>query len=193
MDKLLSPAGIMIVILVLIIALVGYIIRMYNRLVSVRELVKNAMSQISAMLESRWDALTQLYELTKNAVKAEDKTFTDIISKRNTITKDSNASEVEKDEELFAKALKQVSVVVESYPELKQDNQCQISMQSVNEYEADVKSSRMVYNDTVTKYNKLIAMFPSNIIASMFGFKAEEYFKVTETKKEAPVVPNMVD
>ena len=87
---------------------------------------------------------------------------------------------------MFAQALSRLAVVVEAYPELKANTIYLNTMDKIDSYEQDVKNSRMVYNDTVTKFNRTMLVFPAVLIARMFGFTEYEYFKNTETKVNPP-------
>jgi len=86
------------------------------------------------------------------------------------------------------KALSRLMVLTESYPEL-QANQNFLSLQAdLKDCEEKIAVSRQFYNDTVLNYMNKVEMFPSNIVASMFGFKEMKYFEITEGEKEAPKV-----
>src|SRR5699024_764206 len=73
--------------------------------------------------------------------------------------------------------------ISENYPDLKASDVYKSTMKSINKFESNVRGSRMIYNDVLTKFNRLVKIFPSNIIASMFHFTEKEYFQVTETKQ----------
>ena len=74
----------------------------------------------------------------------------------------------------------------ESYPDLKALEVYQTTMGNIDKYEMALKNSRMIYNDTVTRYNREIKVFPAVIIAGFLGFREEEYFKSSESKQEMP-------
>jgi len=170
----------------LVALIVMWVISVQRRLVSQDELCKNALSQIGVQQASRWDALTALAELTKSYNEHEYNTLRDIIAMRKNITGASTAAEVEQQEQAIAQALKQINVVVEQYPDLKANENYGKAMDSVNVYENQVRQSRMVFNDTVTTFNRLIRMFPTNIIAGMLGFVEKAYLEVSEQKTEMP-------
>ena len=182
MDKLLI-IGIPVAI-ILLIAL--YLISVYNRLVGSREFVRNSMGNIAAAVESRWDALTNLISATKQYSEHEASVLRDVTAQRTGVSKTSSPQEVENDDRLFQQAMTRLNVVAESYPDLKADQVYQNTMNSVNQYENNVRQSRMIYNDTVTQYNRTIKSFPSNLIAGLFGFRQEEYFQHTQEKSSMP-------
>lgn len=175
-----------IVIVAIIIILILYVISVYNRLVNVRELVRNAMGNISAQIESRWDALKSMIDATKKYSEHEAKVLIEVVQARSGITNTSSAKEVEKDDAIFNQALQRLNIVLENYPELKANTLYIKTMENIDKYENNVRMSRMVYNDTVTKLNRSVQQFPSSIIASMFGFHQETYFQNSETKSEMP-------
>ena len=105
---------------------------------------------------------------------------------RKPITGSSTAADVEAQEAKLGEALKQINLVVERYPELKANEMFNKTMDSVNVYENQVRTARMVYNDSVTKYNKVIRQIPENIVAALFHFTAKDYLTVEDKKTEMP-------
>ncbi|MCZ0717052.1 LemA family protein [Aerococcus kribbianus] len=175
-----------IVIVVLIVGLVVWGIKLYNQMIGSQEMVTNAMAQIAAQVESRWDALTNLIQATTKYQSHESETLTTIVKHRSGVDKNSSVKDVEKDDQAFAKAMRAIDVVVEQYPDLKAANVYQSTMNSVNDYENNVRQARMIFNDTVTKYNRLIKTFPNSIVAGITGFKASDYFEASVEKQEMP-------
>lgn len=175
-----------IIIIAIVVILAIFVISNYNSLVRLREMVQNSMSNIAAQVESRWDALSNLIDATKKYSEHEAKVLSDITASRTGIDRDASASDVERDDDAFSKALGRIVAVAEAYPDLKASEVYKTTMNSVNTYEENVRMSRMIYNDTVTKLNTKIQTFPSNIVASMFGFSKEDYFKNSEAKTDMP-------
>src|SRR5690625_1990234 len=188
MNFFIANAGLisLIVLAVVILIIVFWIISTYNRLISAREFVRNSMGQISAQIESRWDALQNMIEGTKQYTEYEAETLESITEQRSSLGKDVAVEQVNQDDQLFNQAIGRLFAVAESYPELKASQLYQETMQNVDRYEQQVRQSRMIYNDTVTKYNRLIQSIPSNIIASMFNFTQKDYFENTESKTDMP-------
>lgn len=177
---------ILIALIVVIVFIILYVIKTYNALVSLRELVKNSMGQISANVESRWDALKSLIDATKKYSEHESNTLKEVIQARSGVNSQSTVKDIEKDNDMFTQAMSKLAVVVEAYPDLKADSIYQNTMNKIHIYEQDVKNSRMVYNDTVTRFNRKMLVFPTVLIARMLGFTEFEYFKNTESKAEMP-------
>lgn len=174
------------VVLIIAVLLVVWGISVYNRLVREREFVRNAMGQIAAQIESRWDALKSLIEATRQYAGHEADTFKSITEARSRVTDQSSVADVEQDNTLFGRAMANINAVAEAYPDLKASAVYQQSMGAVDKYEQQVRQSRMVYNDTVTKYNRTIQQVPSNIIAGLFHFTQERYFESSPEKAETP-------
>lgn len=176
----------LIFILAVVVLILLWAINRYNQMISMSELVDNAMSQIAIQAESRWDALSNLMEATKRYESHEANTLTEIVKNRNKITREAPIASVREDDQLFREAMRSIDVVVEQYPDLKASQIYQNVMDAVKQYENQVRHSRMIYNDTVTKFNRLIKTFPNSIIANIKGFFAREYLQVAESKQEMP-------
>ena len=175
-----------IIIIAIALLLVLWGVGVQRKLVSADELCQNAMSQIGVQQNSRWDALTALVELVKSYNEHEYKTLVDVISARKKITGNSTAAEAGAQEEALAGALKQINLVAEQYPELKANENYAKAMESVNQYENQVRLSRMTFNDTVTKYNKLVRQFPDSFVASLLKFAKRDYLEEPAGKTEMP-------
>ena len=144
------------------------------------------MSQIGVQQSSRWDALTALVELIKSYNEHEYNTLKDVIAGRAGITANSTPAQAQAQEELLEKAMVQVKAISERYPELKADAMYIKTMDSVNTYENQVRMSRMVYNDSVTKYNRMVRQIPDSIVAAIFHFTEKEYLKENTAKSDMP-------
>lgn len=175
----------LIILAVVVILLIWGIIT-YNKFIRFQENISNAMSQISAQIESRWDALSNLITATKNYQTYESKTLTKIIEDRSSVSRDASVKDVDQDDRQFNNALGVISALAEQYPDLKASNVYLQTMTSVDKYENQVRESRMIYNDTVTRFNRTIKTFPNSLLANPFGFKEHNYFENTKSKQEMP-------
>ncbi len=175
-----------VVIAVLILLLVFWIISVQRSFVALDENINNAMSQIGVQLSSRWDALSSLLDLTKGYASHEYSTLTETIKARRSITKDSSPDDVRKQENLIAEAMGKIMAVAESYPDLKADATYMKTMDAVNQYENMVRTSRLIYNDSVTKLNRAIRMFPASIVSASLGFSKRTYLEAAEEKSSMP-------
>lgn len=175
-----------IILIVVVLAIGFWVMSTYNSLVTVRERVENAKAQIATQIESRWDALKSLIDATKQYSKHEAEVLESVTEKRASIGRNSSVEQIENAEREFSGVLGRLIAVSESYPDLKASQVYQSTMSSINKFEDNVRNARMIYNDVVTKFNRLIKMFPSSIVAGIFKFEEKPYFEATETKKDMP-------
>lgn len=158
----------------------------YNKFIKSQELVKNARAQIAAQIESRWDALSNLISATSKYSAYEAEVITNTVKNRQQLNSASSTGSLEESESTYQSSLSRLIAVSENYPDLKASEVYKSTMASVNKYESNVRLSRMTFNDTVTKYNRLIKVFPANIVANIAGFSQEGYLETSEGKKEMP-------
>ena len=178
---------ILIIIVLLVILVAGWVMSTQRRLVVMDENINNAMSQIGVQLSSRFDALTALLDLAKGYAAHESQTLLETIkSRRSVITAKSTPQDVLQQEGVISEALGRISMVAERYPELKADKGYAKCMDAVDSYEKMVRTSRLIYNDSVTKLNREIRMFPVSLIAGMLGFRQRDYLEAREDKADMP-------
>lgn len=175
-------------IIVIAILVIGgmWVVSVQRQLVSKEEMCFNSMSQIGVQQSSRWDALTAIVELVRSYNEHEYNTLRDIIAVRKGINGKSTAADVDGQEDAIKSCLGHINVVAEQYPELKANDNYREALQSVNTYENQVRMSRMVYNDSVTVFNRIVRQFPSSFVAGMFGFAVKDYLKVEAGKTAMP-------
>ena len=178
---------ILIIIVLLVILVAGWVMSTQRRLVVMDENINNAMSQIGVQLSSRFDALTALLDLAKGYAAHESQTLIETIkSRRSVITAKSTPQDVLQQEGVISEALGRISMVAERYPELKADKGYAKCLDAVDSYEKMVRTSRLIYNDSVTKLNREIRMFPVSLIAGMLGFRQRDYLEAREDKADMP-------
>lgn len=163
-------------------------ISVQRKLVLKDEMCQNSMSQIGVQQSSRWDAITSLVQLTKSYNEHEYNTLMAVIGQRKEINNFSNSEDAASQEELLSSVVSQIKLVAEQYPELKANENYAKTMDSVNSYENQVRMSRMVFNDAVTKYNKIVRQIPDSIIASILGFSVKSYLPEPSGKTEMPSI-----
>jgi LemA protein len=174
--------GIVVVLLIIFVAI-------YNGLVRLRNQVKNAWAQIDVQLKRRHDLIPNLVETTKGYMKYERETLEAVTKARNIALQASSAGAGEraKAEGELSSALSRLLAVVERYPDLKADQNFLALQEQLTSTENKIAFSRQFYNDSVLRYNNQTQMFPSNVVASMTGFKAGEFFEVTVAAEKEPV------
>ena len=179
--------GWIILAIVAVIAIVLVVI--YNQLVTLRQRVQNAWSQIDVQLQRRFDLIPNLVETVKGYMTHEQETLTKVTDLRSALA---DAKTVEQKAELegqLTDTLKTIMAVAENYPNLKADQSFNNLQTELSDTENKISYSRQFYNDTVTMYNTKLETFPSNLVAGMFGFKASTLFNVDndEAKKAVKV------
>ncbi len=172
---------------VIVVAILLWVMSTQRRLVVLDENISNAMSQIGVQLSSRFDALTALLDLTKGYAKHESETLIETIkSRRSVITAKSTPDDVLRQEVVISEALGRIAMVTEQYPELLANQTYAKTMDAVQTFENMVRTSRLIYNDSVTKLNREIRMFPVSMIAGMLGFRQREYLEEQAAKADMP-------
>ena len=161
------------IVVVLIIAVIG----MYNSLVQSKIKVDNAWSQIDVQLQRRFDLIPNFVETVKGYMTHEKETFEKIASLRTSWANANSVSEKAELDNQLSTTLKTIMAVSENYPELKANQNFSELSEELRNTENKFSFSRQFYNDTVTMYNTKLQVFPSNIIAGMFNFKARDLFK----------------
>lgn len=182
--------GIWIIIGVLIVLLVAFIAT-YNKLVRLRNQVKNAWAQIDVQLKRRYDLIPNLVETVKGYMKHERETLEAVTKARNLAQQlsSSGVGERAKVEGELSSALARLLAVVERYPELKANQNFLALQEELTSTENKISFSRQFYNDSVLRYNNQTQMFPSNIVARITGFKSGEFFEVpAQEERKAPKV-----
>jgi len=180
---------IMIVILVILVALILYVIGVFNHLVRLRNQVDNAWSQIDVQLKRRHDLIPNLVETAKGYMKHERETFEAITQARSQAMGARTVSEAAKAEGALGQALARFLLTVENYPELKANQNFLALQEELASTENKISFARQNYNDQVLFYNNRIQMFPSNIVAGMFGFGKRDFFEVeTPAERQVPKV-----
>jgi LemA protein len=179
----------LIIFLVLVFIILVIPILIYNNLVRLRNQVQNAWSQIDVQLKRRHDLIPNLVETAKGYMKHERETLENITKARNLAMGANGVGDKIKAEKKLTDAMSSFFVVVENYPDLKANQNFLAVQEELTSTENKISFSRQGYNDQVLFYNNKIQMFPSNIVASMFNFKAQEFFEIEEPKdREVPKV-----
>ena len=177
------------IILAIVVVIAIVLVVIYNQLVTLRQRVQNAWSQIDVQLQRRFDLIPNLVETVKGYMTHEQETLTKVTDLRSSWA---DAKTVEQKAELegqLTDTLKTIMAVAENYPNLKADQSFNNLQAELSDTENKISYSRQFYNDTVTMYNTKLETFPSNLVAGMFGFKASTLFNVDndEAKKTVKV------
>ncbi|MBE0477784.1 LemA family protein [Candidatus Aerophobetes bacterium] len=162
---------------VIVVGILVVIVAIYNKLVDLKFRVKQAWSDVDVQLKRRYDLIPNLVETVKGYASHERKTLEEVINARSKAMQVTEPGEKKGEAENFlSSTLKSLFALAESYPELKA-NQNFIELQStLAKLEEDIQLARRYYNAVVRDMNIMTEAFPSNLIASWFGFKKAEYF-----------------
>ena len=173
-----------IILIIVIVLIIAWVFTTYNKLVDLRNRVKDQWAQIDVQLKRRFDLIPNLVETVKGYTKHESETLEAVIQARNTYVSATTPEAQMKADGDLEKAISKLFALTESYPDLKANTNFQHLQQELTETESKIASARQFYNDTVLLYNNKVEMVPSNIIASIFKFKKEAFFEVAEAERE---------
>ncbi len=175
-----------IIILLVVVAVLGLIA--YNSLVRLRNMAQAAWADIDVQLKRRHDLIPNLVETVKGYAAHERGTLEAVINARAKAVSASTPEERIKDENMLTQALRGLLAVVENYPDLKANQNFLDLQNQLAEIEEAIQNARRYYNAVVRDYNIKTEVFPSNIVASLFGFKKMPYFEIEEAERQAPQV-----
>ncbi len=157
-----------------------FAIATYNRLVALRQNLKNAWSQIDVQLKRRYDLIPNLVNTVKGYAAHEKETLENVTKARTMAMQAGNVNEQAGAEDMLTGALKSLFAVAESYPELKADANFRQLQNELGNTEGQIASARQAYNQVVMNFNTAIQRFPTVLVAGMFGFHQENYFNLDE-------------
>ena len=176
------------VFLIIVVAIVAWAIFAYNRLVSLRNQVDNSWRQIDVQLKRRHDLIPNLVEAVKGYVQFERDTLTQVVEARaKAVGAPDQASRMAAENQITT-GLGKLLAVMENYPQLKADENVLKLQEELTTTENQIAFARQAYNDVVLDLNTRIQSFPTNLIASNFGFKPAEYFKGAPEEQTVPKV-----
>ena len=171
-----------------IVLIASFIFLTYNRLVALKMKVKEAWADIGVQLKKRYDLLPDLIETARKATVVDEKILTKVTELRakamEDATKNVDPKVRSKVENELTGMMKGIKVQVEAYPDIKSHTELVNLMDKVTEIEEKIAYARRFYNSNVLSYNTKIKMFPVVLMASVFGFKEEEFFATTKEERE---------
>lgn len=174
----------LIIIAVIVALLLVYVVSTYNSLVDLRNKVRDQWSQIDVVLKNRNDLIPNVVETVKGYAKHEKETLNAVIEARNKAASATTSEEEMKAAGEVSQALGRLFALAESYPDLKANQNFMDLQANLKEIEEKIRFARQFYNDTVLSYQNKIEMFPSNIVANIFGFKPETFFEATQEERK---------
>lgn len=165
---------------------------LYNKLVGLRNIVRNSWSQIDVQLKRRFDLIPNLVETAKGYMKHENETFVKVTEARAAAMSAINKGDIKEVGAATANldsSLAKMMLTFENYPELKANQNFMSLQEELSSTENKIAFARQAYNDAVMSYNNAVEMFPTNIVAGMFSFKQSDFFEIEDkSEKQAPKV-----
>ena len=172
-----------------IFALIVWIIAAYNRLVGLRNQVANGWRQIDVQLKRRHDLIPNLVNAVRGAMDFERDTLTAVMEARAKALTATGPADAAQKEGQLSQALGKLFALAENYPTLKANENVKALMEELSTTENKVGFARQFYNDIATKFNTAQQVFPTNLFASMLGFKPAELFEITDAgERQVPAV-----
>ena len=176
----------LIVIAILLIVGISFI-SIFNQLIRFRNFAKEAWSGIDVQLKVRRNLIPAIVNIVKGYAKHEKKLFEDVTKLRVRLTEQMSIKEKGEIEKGLSCALKGIFVAVENYPQLKASKNFLGLQKSLSDVEDQIQLARRYYNGTVRNYNNLVESIPSNMVASVSGFKVAEFFEIEyATERKVP-------
>ena len=170
----------LIVVGVVLVLAIGFIVATYNGLVTLRNRVEEAWSDITVQLKRRTDLIPNLVNSVKGYATHEKEVFDKVTEARSAIMDAKGVKDTAEAENMLEGALKSLFAVAEAYPDLKANQNFMQLQQELVDTEDKIQASRRFYNGGVRDLNTKIQTFPANIVAGMFNFQAKEFFEVED-------------
>src|SRR3990167_2871581 len=170
-------------IIVAVVVALGWLLMTYNGLVSLRNRVKEAWSQIDVQLKRRASLIPNLVESVKGYAKHEKEVFENVTKARSALMGATDPAHKAAANDMLTGALKSLFAVAEAYPVLRASENFKQLQDEISDTETKVAASRQFYNTMVLDLNTTLQTVPSAWVGYAFGFKTEEFFKATEEEK----------
>lgn len=166
-----------------------FVIGMFNKLVRLKNMVEEAWSGIDVQLKKRYNLIPNLVNTIKGYATHEKEVFENVAAMRSAGINAKTIEEHGKAENAITQALGRLFAVAENYPDLRANANFVDLQNQLGAIENDIQMARRYYNGTARNKNIAVQSFPSNIIASMFGFTKAAYFELDDAlQRETPVV-----
>lgn len=156
----------------------------YNSFVRLNNKVEEAFSTMDVYLKKRWDLIPNIVETVKGYAKHEKNTLEEVINLRNTSYDKMNTNDKVDINNKLSANLGKLIAIAENYPDLKANENFKDLSRELSKVEEDIANARKYYNGTVRMFNDKVQMFPSNIIAGIFGYKAKTMFEANEEERK---------
>lgn len=172
------------IIIAIVVVLLLLVFTTYNSFVKLNNKVEEAFSTMDVYLKKRWDLIPNIVETVKGYAKHEKSTLEEVINLRNSSYDKMNTNDKVETNNKLSQGISKLMAIAESYPELKANENFKDLCSQLTRVEDDIANARKYYNGTVRIFNDKVQMFPSNIIASIFGYKVKNMFEANEFERE---------
>ncbi len=175
------------IIIGVVLVIVFYFFITFNKLVKLKNMVKESFATMDVYLKKRWDLIPNIVETVKGYAKHEKDTLKEIVEIRNNVKSYDNLSDEQKlkTNEQITGGITKLMALAEAYPDLKANENFLSLQQSLSGIEDEIAESRKYYNAVVRNYNNKVEMIPSNIVAKILGYKSKAMFEANETERES--------
>lgn len=182
------------ILLAIAVVVVGYVILTFNQLVSLRNRVREAWSDIQVQMKRRYDLIPNLVETVKGYAGHERGTLESVVKARGeAMANTGDAASQARSENMLQSTLRSLFALAENYPQLKADANFAKLQADLTDTENRIKMARRFYNGSVRDLNVKIEQFPSNLVARQFGFVQAQFFELDEDEAAAAARPVRVD
>ena len=172
------------IIIAIVVVLLLLVFTTYNSFVKLNNKVEEAFSTMDVYLKKRWDLIPNIVETVKGYAKHEKSTLEEVINLRNSSYDKMNTNDKVEVNNKLSQGISKLMAIAEAYPDLKANENFKDLSSQLTKVEDDIANARKYYNGTVRIFNDKVQMFPSNIIAGIFGYKAKKMFEANENERE---------
>lgn len=172
------------IIIAIIVVFLILIFITYNKFVKLNNRVKEAFATMDVYLKKRWELIPNIVETVKGYAKHETTTLEEVINLRNSSYDNMSDNEKINTNVKLTSGINRIMALAEAYPELKANENFKDLSDQLIRIEDEIANSRKYYNATVREFNNKVEMFPSNIIAKIFGYKVKEMFEANPEERE---------
>ncbi len=176
--------GILVILAIIVIALIGYFVGIYNQLVTLKNDIDRSFSNIDVMLKQRHDELPKLIDTCKGYMQYEQKTLLAVTEARTAYMKATTPAEKTQADNMMTGALKTLFAVAEKYPDLKANTNFMQLQGRITDLETKIAGQRSTYNEDVNAFNIRIGQIPANFVAGFMHLQPHALFQVAEADRE---------
>ena len=172
------------IIIAVVVVLLLLVLSTYNSFVKLNNKVEEAFSTMDVYLKKRWDLIPNIVETVKGYAKHEKETLEEVINLRNASYDKMNTNDKVELNNKLSSGMGKLMAIAEAYPDLKANENFKDLSNQLTKVEDDIANARKYYNGTVRMFNDKVQMFPSNILAGIFGYSEKKMFEANVEERE---------